>query len=621
MDKYDFGGWATRNNIKCSDGRIIRKDAFKANDGGRVPLVWNHEHNSPDNVLGHAVLENRKEGVYAYCTFNDSETGQNAKQLVQHGDVCALSIYANRLKQANGPEGRDVLHGQIREVSLVLAGANPGAFIDTVMVHGDGEDAYEEAEIYNDCENELELSHADEESEEKEPKKEKQPEVLTHAEDTKETKTVDKNEDKTVQDVVNTMNDEQLQALYYLVGAAAEEGAPEDDSEGEEGNMKHNAFEEEEYMGNDGVLTHSDQEAILEMARTKSVGSLKEAMELYAEQDGSDHLSHGIAEIETLFPEFKDLKPGAPELLTRDMGWVDMVMTKVHKSPFSRVRVRHADSRIAEIKALGYKKGAAKKNMGNIKLLSRTTDPQTVYVKDALNRDDIIDITDFDAVEYNFGVMRMTLNEEIAKAIMIGDGREEGDEDKISEEHIRPIYTDDALFTIRADVDLVAAKKELQGTNTSANFSDNYVYSEAIIQASLYAREKYKGKGGLDFYCTPHLLNVMLLARDLNGRRIYNSKADLEQALNVNSIQTVEQFEGVKRTVDGTTKNLLGIYVNVAQDYQVGSTKGGEITRFDQFDIDYNRQKMLLETRLSGALVNPYSAIVLEEPVATTTGA
>lgn len=374
--------------------------------------------------------------------------------------------------------------------------------------------------------------------------------------------------------------------------------------------MKHNVFDQDEMQGN--YLTHSDQEDILELAKAPNVGSLQHAMEIYAEENS---LQHGIDSIETLFPEYKLVNPGAPELLERDQTWVGTVMNGVHKSPISRIRTRQADARAAEIRAKGYKKGDQKKLSANLKLLSRTTDPQTVYRKDELHRDDIIDITDFDVVEYQYGVMRRNLEEDIALAILIGDGREDVDADKISEDHIRSIWHDDDLYTIHADVDIAKARTELQGTNTNANFGENYIYAEAIITAALYSRERYKGSGNLVFFCTPHLLNVMLLARDLNGRRIYESKSDLAAALNVASIQTVEQFEGKTRTTtDEKTKKLLGIFVNLS-DYQVGSTKGGEITRFNQFDIDFNKEKYLLETRLSGALTKVYSAIALEEPV------
>lgn len=590
---YDFSGWATKNDILCSDGRTIRKDAFKDNDGKTVPLVWNHSHNDPNNVLGHCVLENRDEGVYTYGTFNDTEQGKNAKSLVEHGDVTALSIWANKLKQNRG----DVLHGDIKEVSLVLAGANIGACIDSVIRHGEESD--EEAVIYSG--EDIVLAHADTTTK-SENKEEKKPMADTNA------------NEKTVKDVFDTLNEEQKKVVYALIGQALESNGAEDDEEEPEGGkeMKHNVFEQDD-MYSDDVLSHADEETIINLAKSNSVGSLQEAISMFAEEN---HLSHGIEALESLFPEYKDVRPGAPEMITRDFSWVDTVINGVHKSPISRIRTRQADARIDNLRALGYKKGTQKKNTANIKLLKRTTDPQTIYIKDAMHRDDIIDITDFDVVEYQYGLMKNTLKEEIAMAIMVGDGREEGDENKISETHIRPIWTDDELYTLHYDVDLTKARAELQGTNTGANFGENYVYAEAIITAALYSREKYKGSGTPAFYCTPHLLNVMLLARDLNGRRIYSSVSDLKAALNVSAIHTVEQFEGkVRTTTEGSKKKkLLGIFVNLA-DYQVGSTKGGEITRFNQFDIDFNQQKYLIETRLSGALTRVFSAIALEEPV------
>lgn len=595
MDKFDFSGWATKANLKCSDGRTIMKDAFKNNDGQTVPLVWNHQHNDPNEVLGHALLENRDEGVYAYCSFNDTESAQTAKLLVQHGDINALSIYANQLKQ----NMNNVIHGNIREVSLVLAGANPGAFIESIISHGEESD--EEGIIYTG--EKLSLSHAD-----KEEKKE----------DKKMPENTKPENEETVADVFNTLTEKQKTVVYAMIGQALEEGESEEDKE-DEPDMKHNVFENDEIQ-KDGVLTHSDQSAIIDLAKSNGGGSLKHAIETYINDNKS--LQHGFVDgeshdaIEQLFPDYKDVKTGAPELVERDQSWVAAVMRGVHKSPISRIRTRFADARSAELRAKGYKtKGTEKTVSGNIKLVNRTTDPQTVYRKDTMHRDDVIDITDFDVVEYQYTVMRHNLEEELATAIMIGDGREEGDADKISEEHIRSIWHDDDLYTIHADVDIAAARAELQGTGTSTNFGENYIYAEAIISASLYAREKYKGNGNLDFYCTPHLLNVMLLARDLNGRRIYDSKADLAAALNVKNIYTVEQFEGKTRTTkDSKTKKLLGLFVNLS-DYHVGSTKGGEITRFSDFDIDFNQYKYLIETRLSGAMVNLWSAIALEEPV------
>lgn len=596
MANYDFSGWATRNDLQCSDGRTIRRDAFKGNDGAVVPLVWNHEHNDPNAVLGHAMLENRDDGVYAYGTFNDTEQGQHAKKLLQNGDVRSLSIWANQLKQIGG----DVMHGNIRELSLVLSGANPGAYVDFVMAHSDDE----EDTLYANYDENLMIWHSD------------QPPVDNKKGDNNmadtNTKPENKPEGKSVEDIINSMNEDQRQVMDYMVGLALEED--EKDYEGDD-DMKHNVFE----GGNQtqtNVLSHSDEQAIIALAKQSNVGSLRQALEIYAEEN-SDTLSHGVFddEVEKLFPEYELLKKGEPETLERDQSWIAAVISKIHKSPISRIRTRHADARIAELRAKGYqKKGNYKENMAKIKLLSRTTDPQTIYIKDEMHRDDIIDITDFDIVGYQWRMMRNVLNEELAMAALVGDQREEGDPDKIHEDHIRSIWHDDELYTIHYDVDIEAAKTALQGSNTSANFGDNYIYAEAIITAALYSREKFKGSGTPDLYCTPHLLNVMLLARDLNGRRIYDSKADLAAALNVGNIYTVEQFEGLTRTDESSNKHkLLGLFVNLA-DYQFGSTKGGEITKFDDFDMDFNRYKYMLETRLSGSLTRVYSAIALEEP-------
>ena len=607
---YDFCGWATKNNLRCSDGRTIMKDAFKHMDGKVVPLVWNHKHDGVIDVLGHALLENRDEGVYAYGTFNDTESGQTAKLLVQHGDVDALSIYANNLKQNMS----NVIHGDIREVSLVLAGANPGAFIESVIKHG--EESEEEARIFTGEYISLEDENLKSCIEHSEENSKKEDVSMYENEETKKDTTDDSNEE-TVEDILNTLNEKQENVVNYIVGLALEEGSNKTDEESKGGNetMKHNVFDGME-AETQNVLSHADQESIIELAKQSGVGSLKAAMEIFANENAE--LAHGFESYEQLFPDYELTKKGAPELLERDQSWVAGVMSKIHKSPISRIRTRQADARIEELRAKGYQnKGSEKKVTANIKLLSRTTDPQTVYIKDNMHRDDIIDITDFDVVEYQWNVMRHTLNEELALAALIGDGRDEGDPDKIHETHIRSIWNDDELYTIHKDVDIKAAKAELQGTNTGASFGDNYIYAEAIITAALYSREKYKGSGTPDLYCTPHLLNVMLLARDLNGRRIYDSKADLAAALNVGEIYTVEQFEGRTRTAtDGKTKKLLGLFVNLA-DYQFGSTKGGEITKFEDFDMDFNKYKYMLETRLSGALTKVYSAIALEEPVAS----
>ena len=604
---YDFSGWATRANLKCSDGRTIMKDAFKHNDGKVVPLVWNHQHNDPNEVLGHALLKNMDDGVYAYCKFNDTESGQTAKLLVQHGDVNQLSIYANKLKQ----QMSNVLHGDIREVSLVLAGANPGAYIDSIMQHGEESD--EEAVIYTG--EDIVLAHAGCGSSSTDEKKKK--EIEHSKEDTME----NQGNEKTVKDVVNSMTEEQKTVMYALVGQALEDAGVEEDEEGGN-NMKHNVFDQDE-LQEGGVLTHSDQMDIINLAKSSNVGSFQTALEYYAEENSLSHdalaggfVQSGDGNVTTLFPEYKEVRPGAPELITNDQGWISVVMSKVHKSPISRIRTSQVDIRnIDALRAKGYKKGKEKSLAGNFKMVRRTTDPQTVYVKNALHRDDIIDITDFDYVQYLYNIDRMMLNEELATAIMLGDGRDEGDENKIAPEHIRPIWLDDDLYTLHVDINIDAAKSELQGTGTGANFGENYIMAEALINTVLYAREKYKGTGTPDYFCTPHMLNVMLLARDMNGRRIYSSKAELASALNVGNIYTAEQFEGKTRTTsDGKTKKLTGIICNLA-DYSLGATKGGEITHFTQFDIDFNQEKSLLETRCSGALTRVYSAIAIEEDV------
>lgn len=604
MVKCDFSGYATRNDLLCGDGRTIRKDAFKENDGCEVPLVWNHEHNDPNAVLGHAVLENREDGVYAYGVFNDTEQGQTAKKLVQSGDVRSLSIWANQLKHI----GKDVIHGNIRELSLVLAGANPGAYVDFIMAHSaDGE---EELEASWD-ENIMLYHSADAENNQKGDSKVAEEKKNEGA----------KTGEKTIKEILNTLNDEQKDAVAAVVGMALEENGvddSDDDDDEEEGGkvVKHNVFDNKD-TDQGTVLSHSDEQRIISMAKQSNVGTLKQAMEIFAEEN-SDTLAHGVFddEVEALFPEYELLKKGEPDTLERDQTWIDSVMSKIHKSPYSRIRTRQADARIADLKAKGYqKKGNYKEDMAKIKLLSRTTDPQTVYIKDQMHRDDVVDITDFDVVAYQWKMMRHVLNEELAMAALVGDGREDGDPDKIHEDHIRSIWHDDELYCIHQDVDFEAAKTKLQGTNTGANFSENYIKAEAMIEAALYSREKFKGTGTPDLYCTPHLLNVMLLARDLNGRRIYDSKADLAAALNVASIQTVEQFEGLERTSNSGKKKLLGLFVNLA-DYQFGSTRGGEVTKFEDFDMDFNRYKYMLETRLSGALTQVYSAIALEEPVA-----
>lgn len=616
--KYDFGGWATRNDLQCADGRVIKKDAFKGQNGQTVPLVWMHNHADPANVLGLAHLENRDEGVYAFCEFNDTESGKTARELVKHGDVQSLSIFANQLKQA----GHDVVHGIIREVSLVLAGANPGAFIDDVVMHGDGETGIVIG--YN----EMIMGRLEHSADELDKKKEEEKIEPNDKSDNGE-----KKDDKveTIEDIFKSMNEKQQTAVFAMMAEFVDKENPkkeDDESKGGDDNMKHNVFDTDK-RDDKSFLSHADQEEILKLAKTSQVGTFQSALEIYANENALQHdaLASGFAQtgdgnVTLLFPEYKDVRPGAPELITNDQGWITTVMNKVHKSPISRIRTRQADIRnIDTLRAKGYKKGKEKAQAGNFKLVRRTTDPQTVYIKDALNRDDIVDITDFDYVSYLYNIDRMMLNEELATAIMLGDGRDDGDEGKISPDHIRPIWLDDDLYTIHVDLDVAAAKKELQGTNTAANFGENYIIAEAMINTALYARENYKGTGTPDLFITPHMLNQMLLARDINGRRIYSSKAELATALNVGSINTAEQFEGKTRTTsDNKKKKLVAIIANLA-DYSLGATKGGEVTHFTQFDIDFNQEKSLLETRCSGALTRVYSAIAIEEDATSASSA
>ena len=578
MPKYDFSGWATKNNLKCSDGRTILKDAFKHNDGQTVPLVWNHQHNDPLNVLGHALLENRESGVYAYCTFNDTEAGQNAKLLVQHGDVTALSIYANQLKQ----QGGNVQHGVIREVSLVLAGANPGAFIDSILRHGEASD--EEGVIYTG--EYLELFHGEEIQNEKKEEDKNMDNEMQHA------------DERTVKDVVDSMTEEQRNVMYALIGQALEDNGVEHsniENGGEE--MKHNVFENDNNQEN--VLSHADMEQILRDA--KRVGSLKEAVLQHADEHGDAiYDNYGIKPnsdgegISMLFPEYRNMN-NVPEFIKRDTGWVAQVMAGVHHTPFSRIKSMFADIREDEARALGYMKGDLKKEEV-FSLLKRTTDPQTIYKKQKLHRDDVIDITSFDVVAWIKAEMRMMLEEEIARAILIGDGRLADDDNKIQQQHIRSIANEDPLFAIHKDLVVAEGEERAKG----------------FIKTVIRARKDYKGSGEPTLFLAEDMLVEMLLLEDKNGRLIYESEAGLARALRVKNIVTVPVMEGAKNLAK--TKNVLGIVVNL-KDYNVGADKGGAVAMFEDFDIDYNAQKYLIETRCSGALVKPFSAIVIEENV------
>ena len=576
--KYDFSGWATRNNIKCSDGRTILKDAFKQHDGQTVPLVWNHQHNESANVLGHAVLENRDEGVYAYCTFNDTEAGKNAKLLVEHGDVTALSIYANQLKQ----KGSNVMHGTIREVSLVLAGANPGAFIDSVIRHGEFCD--DEAIIYTG--EELTLQHADDNASDKEDKVDEK--------DKKGDDKVDNNE-KTIQDVFDTLNEEQKNVVYALIGqaledksmaqSAIEENENNIEEDGGEQEMKHNVFEGKETENND-VLSHDAMETILKDA--KRYGSLKESFLAHAE-------SYGIKDIEWLFPDAKNVNM-PPDFIKRDDSYVQKVMRGVHHVPFSRIKSMHADITADEARAKGYMKGKRKKEEV-FTLLKRTTTPTTIYKKQKLDRDDVVDITDFDVVAWLKMEMRMMLDEEIARAILVGDGRLADSDDKINETCIRPISKDDDLYCVKAPVSVAAAATE-----------DDI--AKAFIKTVIKSRKEYKGSGSPTLFTTEDVITSCLLLEDKNGRVIYDTVDKLATALRVKEIVAVEVMEGAKTKVETVEKPLMAILVNLV-DYYVGADKGGAVNMFDDFDIDYNQQKYLMETRCSGALVKPYSAVAV----------
>ena len=580
MDKFDFSGWATRANLKCSDGRVILKDAFKHNDGQTVPLVWNHQHSDPNEVLGHALLENREDGVYAYCKFNETESGRTAKLLVQHGDVSALSIYANQLKQ----QGSHVLHGAIREVSLVLAGANPGAFIDSIIKHG--EESEEEAIIYTG-EN-ISLYHAETDSKEEKPKMEE-----TKTEDKKETKP---ESEETLQDVFDTLNEKQKTAVYAIVGQALEEGADEeDDSEGGNEDMKHNVFDTEENQEN--VISHADIQAAI--ADAKRYGSMRESFLAHSiETTAGEEQTYGIkGSDDWLFPDARNLNT-PPEFIKRDMGWVSKVMRGTSHTPFSRIKSMFADITEDEARAKGYIKGKYKKEEV-FSLLKRTTTPTTIYKKQKMDRDDIVDITDFDVITWLKSEMRMMLDEEIARAILVSDGRPSSSDDKINELNIRPIWTDDDLFTIKVGVSVDA----------NATSDDK---AKAMIRASVKSRKNYKGSGNPVLFTTEDWLTDCLLLEDGVGRIIYDSVDKLKSALRVSDIITVPVMEGLTRTdSEGKTRTLIGIIVNL-KDYNVGADKGGAVNMFDDFDIDYNAQKYLIETRCSGALIKPFSAIALE---------
>lgn len=572
--EYDFSGWATRNNIRCSDGRTILKDAFKHNDGQTVPLVWNHDHNDPLNVLGHALLENRDEGVYAYCTFNDTDAGRNAKALVEHGDVTALSIYANQLKQ----QGPNVLHGAIREVSLVLAGANPGAFIDSIIRHGEESD--EEAIIYTG-EN-LVLEHSQHTIVNNKNLDAIKDNFTPPSGDKKDEKS-----EKTVQDVFDTLNEEQKTVVYALIGQALDDSNQNENNEKEgNDNMKHNVFDQDQ-KEKENVLTHADMENII--SDGKRYGSLKDSFLAHAQE-------YGIENIDFLFPEAKNVN-NQPDFIKRDDSYVQKVLRGVHHTPFSRIKSTHANITAEEARAKGYIKGNLKKEEV-FTLLKRSTTPTTIYKKQKMDRDDIVDITDFDVVAYIKAEMRMMLDEEIARAILVGDGRSTASDDKINEQNVRPIAKDDDLYTIKKSVEV-------------AKDATEDAIAKAFIRTVIKSRKEYKGSGSPTLFTTEDMLTNCLLLEDNNGRIIYDSVDKLATTLRVKEIVPVEIMEGVTRTAGAKTLSLMALLVNL-NDYYLGADKGGAINMFDDFDIDYNQEKYLIETRISGALVKPYSAVAYE---------
>ena len=607
---YDFSGWATKNDLKCSDGRTIRKNAFKDDNGKVVPLVWNHDHSGPDNILGHAVLENREDGVYAYCSFNETEKAQTAKELLRHHDIGSLSIHANQLKQT---KNKDVLHGVIREVSLVLAGANPGARIDfPILQHSDGsyDMVEDEAYIYPFIE-ELSLEHgevpsfyseeesAEETVEETEEETAEETEEIEHAEEESEKskedeKVAEENKEKTIGDVVNTMNEEQKSALYAIVGQALEDAKKENNEEDED--VKHNVFESEENERDDEYLSHAEIEELFAGAKREKVTSLKDYMlehsiDTTGMEVATGEQEYGFNDASMLFPEAKSLN-NPPEWIKRDTGWVGVVMNGVHKTPFSRIKSVYADITADEARAKGYMKGNEKKEQV-FTTLKRSTSPCTIYKKQKLDRDDIIDITDFDVVRWIRSEMDFMLDEEIARAILIGDGRASDSDEKIKEECIRPIAKDVPLFNVKVNVNV-------------PNGATGQEKADAIIDTVLKARKEYKGSGNPTLFTTEDWLTEMLLLKDGIGHRLYKTEAELATALRVSKIVTVEVMEG--QNIDN--KPLVGIVVNLS-DYNVGADKGGEKNLFDDFDIDYNQYKYLIETRRSGALVKPKSAMTI----------
>ena len=625
---YDFSGWATKYNIKCSDGRTIRPGSMKECDGIIVPLVYNHSHSDIGDVLGHTLLEDHPEGMRCYGWFNDTDAGKQGKAAVENGDITALSIYANHLEH----QGHDVVHGCIREVSLVLAGANPGALIDSFVAHG--ELSENEAVIYND-DNTIEINHgdvADSNGDDKNANDNKDATTdskdganLSHSDEGKEKNMADeaKKDDELinlgdeVERIVNGLPERDKEIILAAIAEVANVG---EEKEGE-GEMKHNIFDKSgSITGNDMndtvVLEHSDEEAILRMAKSQSCGSFKEAIAAFERDNNVTDIAHSFDQntVGYLFDDYTNIPTGAPNTITRGQEWVADVLNGVTKTPNTRIRTRHVDARTMTF-AKGYVKGTEKQKQAALTVIKRETTPQTVYVTDELHKDDVDDITDFDSVQYQYDMLRNLLNETLAMAILVGDLRDDDDPQKISEDHIRPIWKESQLMAIRRELDLTKYAQEINGNGNAVNFAPNYIFSEALIAETLDARTAYHGSGNLVFYAPTSVVNKMLLAKDLNGRRIYNNIGDLASALNVRKIVQVEQFENLTRETTGDkVKQLIGIMVNLA-DYHMGAVKKGQISKFDDFDIHYNKMETLLETRASGSLTKLLSAIIIEQDV------
>lgn len=627
---YDFSGWATRFGVKCSDGRTIMQNAFNDNDGMTVPLIYNHDHNSIGAIVGHMYLEHRDKGIYGYGTFNETESGKCAKELVRSGDVTALSIFANKLTQDSK---RNVIHGMIREVSLVLAGANPEAFIDNVIAHSEDGSIVDSDEAYITYgeDGELDLYHGEENQNDqlKSDESKKESDIMTdinneleHSESDFTPEFIKSVEGKTVAEIIDGMkiSKDEKNFIYNAIAAATQSGEESNTENKEDNTVKHNIFDSEEKENKDFILHKEDEEEIIAYAKNTACGSLKNAIETFKAAH-ADELAHAAStpfdNPDTLFPEYKDVSAGNPEVLRNNTAYVDVILNGVHSSPASFIKTKQVDERLAELRANGYIKGDEKSKMAARKVLSRKTSPQAIYVNNEIDRDEFVDIEDFDAVAYLKSEDTRHLKEEIARAILIGDGREESDVHKINEENVRSIYNDDDLYSIKATIDTDATLKKLQGTDTSKYFGTDFINARAVIDAIYNARINFKGTGKPVMFCSEECYSWFMLATDRTGHDAFDTVEKIKTKLMVSDIVTVDKFAGIKKThSDSKDYNLVAILVN-PDDYIVGANKNGKLTSFNDFDIDFNKMKTLTETRMCGALRSPLTAIVVEAPVAT----